>query len=121
LQSDISSMEERCQKSQESLRAEMSLFESKRGIEEAESVARQTELAFIFIPMTFVAGLFSMQVREVADNPPPVYAFVIVALVAVAISYGVRIAQRSVTLARYLRQWDAEIRDQTQFTNKVLP
>ncbi|KAH6843494.1 hypothetical protein B0I37DRAFT_218904 [Chaetomium sp. MPI-CAGE-AT-0009] len=50
----------KCEETQRALRAEMSLLESKRGIEEAESVSRLTELAFFFIPTTFAASLFSM-------------------------------------------------------------
>ena len=52
----------------------MSLLESKRDIEEAEGVSRLTELAFFFIPTTFAASLFSMQVWELEESPPPVYA-----------------------------------------------
>lgn len=40
------------------LRADMAVLESKRGIAEAESVSKNTELAFIFIPLTFHHGRF---------------------------------------------------------------
>ena len=121
LQRDISLMTERCQKSQEYLRAEMSLLESKRGIEEAESVSRLTELAFIFIPMTFAAGLFSMQVKELVDDPPRVYFFVIAAVVAVAVSYGLRLVQRSTMVAEAMRRWENEIRSDKRITTRVIP
>ncbi|KAK0753085.1 hypothetical protein B0T18DRAFT_441791 [Schizothecium vesticola] len=121
LQADISSTTERCQKSHESLRAEMSLLESKRGIEEAESVSRLTELAFIFIPMTFAASLFSMQVKELADNPPPLYAFIIAALTAVTVSYALRLVQRSTMVAGLLRKWETDIRNERQVTARVIP
>ncbi|KAK3368277.1 hypothetical protein B0H63DRAFT_74249 [Podospora didyma] len=121
LQADTAAMTVRCQKVQESLRAEMSLLESKRGIQEAESVSRLTELAFIFIPMTFAAGLFSMQIRELADNPPPAYGFVIAAAVAVALSYGLRLVQRSTVVSESLNKWEDEIRRDEQVMTRVIP
>ncbi|KAK0654796.1 hypothetical protein B0T16DRAFT_383824 [Cercophora newfieldiana] len=121
LREEISAMNQRSQRTRESLLAEMSLLESKRGIEEAESVARLTELAFIFIPMTFAAALFSMQVKELADDPPPLYGFVIAAVIALAISYGLRLVQRSTVVAEARRKWEDEIRSEGQITSRVLP
>ena len=43
-----------------SLRTTMSLIESRRAISEAESVTKLTELAFLFIPLSFAASFFSM-------------------------------------------------------------
>ena len=117
---EITSMMENCNRAQESLRAEMSLLESKRGIQEAESVARLTELAFLYIPMTFAAGLFSMQLQELADNPPPVYAFIIAAFVAVIFSYGLRLLQRSTMVNESLRRLEERIRTkQRVWTGKI--
>ena len=72
------------------LRADMSLLESRRGIAEAESVARLTELAFIFIPLTFVAGLFSMQIKELQSGVP-VTTFVTAAVIVTVLIYSFRI------------------------------
>lgn len=77
-----------------SLRTEISIIESKRGIAEAESVSKLTELAFIFIPISFAASVFGMQVKEF-QAPPPIYAFVVAALVALGISYSMRLSIRS--------------------------
>ncbi|KAH6658960.1 hypothetical protein BKA67DRAFT_2412 [Truncatella angustata] len=46
----------------QTLMATMSIIESQRGIREAESVGKLTELAFFFIPITFIASLFGMNV-----------------------------------------------------------
>ncbi|KAK3314391.1 hypothetical protein B0H66DRAFT_376982 [Apodospora peruviana] len=121
LQNDTAAITQRCQDVQQSLRAEMSLLESKRGIEEAESVSRLTELAFIFIPMTFAAGLFSMQIRELADEPAPAYAFVIAAIIAVAVSYGLRLVQRSTAVSELLHRWETDIRRDEQVTTRKIP
>ena len=45
-----------------SLHAAISLIESIRGIAEAEGVSKLTELAFIFIPLSFSASFFSMPI-----------------------------------------------------------
>ncbi|KAF9636673.1 hypothetical protein BFW01_g7569 [Lasiodiplodia theobromae] len=83
------------EKAHQALRAELSILESKRGIAEAEGVAKLTELAFIFIPLTFSASLFSMQVRELEENMPTLGGFVGVCLLFLFSSYGVRLAIRS--------------------------
>jgi len=41
--------------------SEMSIEDSRRGLQENHNLARLTWLATIFIPLTFVSGLFSMQ------------------------------------------------------------
>lgn len=51
------------------IRAGISLLESKRSIE-AESVTRLTELAFIFIPLTFVSSIFNIQVNKLSSGVP---------------------------------------------------
>jgi hypothetical protein len=76
------------------LRAEMSLLESRRGIAEAESVTRLTELAFIFIPLTFVSSIFSMQVNELSSGVP-FSTFLIAASCATVLLYGTRLFLRS--------------------------
>jgi Mg2+ and Co2+ transporter CorA len=55
------------------LQKELDMLERRRSIEQAESVANLTELAFVFIPLTYTAGIFSMQVRELQDSPPPTF------------------------------------------------
>lgn len=121
LQADIATNTARCQEVQQSLRAEMSLLESKRGIEEAESVSRLTELAFIFIPITFAAGLFSMQIKELADEPAPAWAFVIAAVIAVTVSYSLRLVQRSTVVSEVLHKWKDEIRREQEVTTRAIP
>ncbi|KAK3291082.1 uncharacterized protein B0H64DRAFT_409776 [Chaetomium fimeti] len=111
----------KCEETQQGLRAEMSLLESKRGIEEAESVSRLTELAFLFIPTTFAASLFSMQVRELVESPPPVYAFIITAIVIVSVSYGLRLIQRSTVVSGLLLKTARQIRTDQKITSRDIP
>ncbi|KAF3037530.1 hypothetical protein E8E12_008040 [Didymella heteroderae] len=83
-----------------SLLAEMQIADSRRGIAEAESVSKLTELAFVFIPLSFVASLFSMQIHEL-DGGVPVYQFALVAIAIVIAAYAVRLSIRSERLLEY--------------------
>lgn len=50
--------------------AAMSLQESRKGIQQANSVGRLTQLAFIFIPLTFTTGVFGMNIESLKDGAP---------------------------------------------------
>lgn len=77
------------------LRTELQIADTRKSIEEAESVAKLTELAFVFIPLTFAAGLFSMQIKELQSSPPTVAVFVGTSLAFLCCAYLVRLAVRS--------------------------
>lgn len=85
------------------LRAELQIAEARRSIQEAESVAKLTELAFLFIPLTFAASLFSMQVQELQSTPPASY-FVATALAFVACAYLIRLIVRSSAIKQRKRR-----------------
>jgi hypothetical protein len=82
------------------LLTEMQIVDSRRSIAEAESISKLTELAFVFIPLSFVASLFSMQVHEL-DGGVPLYKFVLVAIGFVLVAYAVRLSIRSSRLIAY--------------------
>jgi hypothetical protein len=103
-------------KAREALRAEMSILESKRGISEAESVSKLTELAFIFIPLTFAASLFSMQITPLQD-PVPLWSFFVVCLLVLVIPYGIRLIVRSSIISQLKRQWSQEVRAENPGNN----
>jgi hypothetical protein len=71
------------------LRADMQFTESRRSITETKTVTRLTELAFVFVPLSFCASLFSMSIKEL-ETGVPVWIFVITALATIALAYGVR-------------------------------
>ena len=112
--SQISSVRQRTQRSQKALMTTMSLVESKRGIAEAESVTKLTELAFLFIPLTFSASVFSMQVKELNASTVSVSDFFIVALSITALSYALRLFIRSPAVLRYWRLLGDDIRASTE-------
>lgn len=72
----------------------LQFIESHRAILEAESVTRLTELAFFFIPLSFAASLFSMQIQELS-NPIPVWIFAVFALSLSVFTYVLRLVVRS--------------------------
>lgn len=85
------------------LRVDMQFNESRRSMNETQTVTRLTELAFVFIPLSFCASLFSMSIRELGDGVP-VWIFIITALVMVSIAYGVRILVGSELLSNSIRR-----------------
>ncbi|KAF2714789.1 hypothetical protein K504DRAFT_10796 [Pleomassaria siparia CBS 279.74] len=100
-------------KSSDSLRAEMQIVDSRRSIAEAESVSKLTELAFVFIPLSFVASLFSMQIREL-DGGVRLYQFVLVAMAFVLVAYTVRLSIRSSRIIEYKNKTFKQIREAAQ-------
>lgn len=88
---------ERCSSS---LLSEMQIVDSRRSIAEAESISKLTELAFVFVPLSFVASLFSMQIHELSGGVPG-HTFALVAILFVLAAYAVRLSIRSARLVDY--------------------
>ncbi|KAJ5111416.1 hypothetical protein N7532_001951 [Penicillium argentinense] len=86
-------------RSLDSITGAVQFMESQRAILEAESITRLTELAFFFIPLSFSAALFSMQVRELSQ-PLPLAYFVAFALSLSATTYTLRLVVRSSWMQR---------------------
>lgn len=99
--SELDISEEIFERAAESLReasitlsGSLQFIESHRAITEAEGITRLTELAFLFIPLSFSTSLFSMQIQPLAD-PVPVWAFMAFALSLSAFTYLLRLLARS--------------------------
>lgn len=54
----------------------MAIQESRKSIQEAISVKRLTQLAFVFIPLSYVSSLFGMNINEMTGNGPRLWKFV---------------------------------------------
>ena len=76
-----------------------SIRESQRSIEEAVSVKHLTQLAFIFIPLTYSTSLFGMNIEEMTGNGPKLWIFV---LISVCISGTAFISS---SLAKPITNW----------------
>jgi hypothetical protein len=108
-------------RSSHSLLAEMQIVDSRRSIAEAESISKLTELAFVFIPLSFVASLFSMQVHEL-DGGVPAYRFALVAIGFVVMAYAVRLSIRSSHLVDYKNRVFVQIRNDSRLQyNESIP
>ncbi|PYI00244.1 hypothetical protein BO78DRAFT_439499, partial [Aspergillus sclerotiicarbonarius CBS 121057] len=91
---DIDQMSGRLQVVSAALASNMSLLESRRSIDEAHAVARLTELAFVFVPLSFATSVFGMQIEPFA-NPVPSWNFFLVAVLVTGFSYLMRMTMRS--------------------------
>ncbi|KIV97269.1 hypothetical protein PV10_01037 [Exophiala mesophila] len=92
---EISRIQERLDKTLITLVSSLSVVESRRAIVEAESVSKLTELAFVFIPLSFAGTFFGMQVRQLDPETTSITWFWVMAIALVATSYGVRLLIRS--------------------------
>lgn len=68
----IQKIEMRVTHSFQALMSSMAIIESEKAIVQGVAITRLTELAFFFIPLSFAAGFFSMQV-EVCTSPSPIH------------------------------------------------
>jgi len=100
----------RTTKSYKSLMANMSIVENKRGIAEAEGVTILTELEFFFIPLTFSASIFSMQVKEISSATVSLSAFFFLAVISTVSSYALRLFIRSASAISFHQRSVRDIR-----------
>jgi hypothetical protein len=99
----------------------MSILDSRRSIAEAESVGKLTELAFIFIPITFAASVFSMQIKEL-QNAVPLRSFIIACVITLACSYGLRLFVRSRLLRWSMQRLIEDVREYAEVQpNRPIP
>ena len=108
--SQINALRQHTTRSHKSLMANMSIVESKRGIAEAESVTKLTELAFFFIPITFSASVFSMQVKELNASRISISAFFVLSIIVTTASYALRLLIRSQNFIDLRRKTLGDIR-----------
>ncbi|KAI9804866.1 MAG: hypothetical protein M1825_001235 [Sarcosagium campestre] len=69
--------------------AVLSLEESRKSIQMANSVKRLTQLAAVFVPLTFSISIFGANVREFGSGSVPVWAFVVTVLLVSAATAAV--------------------------------
>lgn len=94
LEKDIARVSQRIEKAYTNLRSDMAFAESRRSIVEAESVAKLTELAFVFIPLSFTCSLFSISIHQLR-NGVPAWTFVLTAILLTMLSYVIRLVVTS--------------------------
>jgi CorA-like Mg2+ transporter protein len=50
--------------------SELSILETKKALEEQHAIGRLTQLASIFLPITFITGIFGMNVKMFSERAP---------------------------------------------------
>ena len=110
LMTRISKLEKLTIKTHKSLMANVSIMESKRGIAESENITKITELSFVFIPLTFSASVFSMQVKELKDAHVSVLTFLLLAFGLIIALYGLRLLTRSTSTTALKELCIAQVR-----------
>lgn len=102
LMDQIDKMLRRLDTASSSITQNMALLDSRRSIAEAEGIAKITELAFFFIPLTFAATLFGMEIEQL-QTPAPLSLFITIGIAFVSASYIIRLMIRSLWI-RNLKQ-----------------
>jgi hypothetical protein len=59
---------------------EISIDESQKSIREAGAVKRLTQLAFLFVPLSFATSIFGMNIEELSGVGPRIWVFLITAI-----------------------------------------
>ena len=106
----IAKIQELATKTHKSLIANVAIMESKRAIASSENIAKITELSFVFIPLTFSASVFSMQVRELKDAHASLLSFFLLASGLVLALYGLRLMIRSSSIITLLDKCRNQVR-----------
>lgn len=76
----------KCEAGSEILVSAAQLLEAQKGINQAKQVHDLTKLAFIFIPLSFVASIFGMNVSAFKDDPP-IWIYFVIALPLTMLSW----------------------------------
>ncbi|KAK3361316.1 hypothetical protein B0T24DRAFT_642950 [Lasiosphaeria ovina] len=105
----ISAVTKRVEEINATFQAELSVLVSRKQLLESSSVTRLTELAFVFIPLSFAASAFSMQIQEL-QSPPPLTTFILAASLTMCVAYLVRISVSDRVFGRISRHTERAAR-----------
>jgi hypothetical protein len=85
------------------------LAQSSLVIDQTSGINKLTELAFFFVPLSFITAVFSMQVLEFSTAPPPIWVWGLTLSVVFLIVYLVRITLRSPSVRSFANTCRATI------------
>lgn len=106
---DLKKLRSRIEQTLDLLMSTTGLAQSSLVIDQTDGINKLTELAFIFIPLSFITSVFSMQVLEFTANPPRMWIWGLVLSVVVLIVYLIRITLRSPSLRVFALHCQATI------------
>ncbi|KAK4222514.1 hypothetical protein QBC38DRAFT_489726 [Podospora fimiseda] len=76
------------------------LNESRKSIELSDDIAMLTRLAFVFIPLSFTASIFGMNIDELGSGPSPMWAFLLTAFIILCFTVGAQLYLRKAMVIR---------------------
>ncbi|KAM0553366.1 hypothetical protein ACHAPJ_007379 [Fusarium lateritium] len=95
LAADLDSLRSRSEQTLNLLVASTGLAQSSLVIDQTSGINKLTELAFFFIPLSFITSIFSMQVAELTESPPKIWTWGLSLGVVFAVTYLIRSILRS--------------------------
>jgi CorA-like Mg2+ transporter protein len=89
----------------------LSIMETRRGLKESHAIGRLTQLAFIFLPLTFITGVFGMNVKPFSDGAPMWKFWVTTCCILIpSWAFGIWTARFEVLLRiKHVVRWPADL------------
>lgn len=95
LNASVQDLQRRSEQTMNLLVSSMTLAQSSMVIEQTSGINKLTELAFFFIPVSFITSIFSMQVYEFTSGPPRIWTWGLSLSVVALATYLIRASLRS--------------------------
>jgi len=95
LSEELVSLKSRSEQTLNFLIASTGITQSALVIDQTSGINKLTELAFFFVPLSFITAVFSMQVAELTDAPPSIWTWGLSLAVVFLVTYLIRIFLRS--------------------------
>ncbi|KAG5798505.1 hypothetical protein H9Q69_002493 [Fusarium xylarioides] len=95
LTADLQSLQSRSEQTLNLLVASTGIAQSSLVIDQTSGINKLTELAFFFIPFSFITSIFSMQVAELTESPPKMWTWGLSLGLVFLITYLIRSFVRS--------------------------
>ncbi|KAJ4255874.1 hypothetical protein NW757_004497 [Fusarium falciforme] len=101
LMEDLQSLQSRSEQTLNLLVASTGLAQSTLVIDQTSGINKLTELAFFFVPLSFITSVFSMQVAELTDTPPKIWTWGLSLSLVFIVTYLIRTMLRSPSIRVY--------------------
>lgn len=109
LNAEVQDLQRRSEQTMNLLVSSMTLAQSSTVIEQTSGINKLTELAFFFIPVSFITSIFSMQVFELTSAPPRIWTWGLALSVVALTTYLIRVSIRSPSFRIVLLHFRATI------------
>ncbi|KAM0320180.1 hypothetical protein ACHAPQ_010073 [Fusarium lateritium] len=116
LRNDLQSLQSRSEQTLNLLVASTGIAQSALVIDQTSGINKLTELAFFFIPLSFITAIFSMQVAELTESPPKMWTWGLSLGIVFVVTYLIRCFVRSPSVRLYAME--ARVTMLNRFTPK---